>query len=777
MRVKGLALLGLFWFSSLGALLGQDITLSGIVRDASGEPVVGISVADTLSRRGAVTNTSGYFSLRAPAGAQVLRVSHVSYARLYVPLHAERDSFLNLTVEPRTAETVTITADPLAVKPLSQMSVSTIPMSVVKSLPALMGERDVLKALALMPGVTTGIEGTSGLLVRGGSPDQNLMLLDGAPVYNVSHLFGFLSVFNPDAIKDVALYKGGFPARYGGRLSSVLDITMREGATSEHRGEAGIGIISSRVLLEGPLGKSKKGSYLVSARSSYLGLLLIPVKILYAQGDADAYYNYWMVDFNAKMNYQAGKNGRISLSLYGGNDNFNAVDGSFGPESRFGLNWGNQTATLRYTHLLGSKWFGQAMGIYSRYQYQLLASQKDSVRTGDTTYVNTNRVRSQSLVADIGAKYKLEGYLSSSLTLRLGAEVTRHQFTPSLFRIQSDTTEDRQGSGSIYTVEAGAYAEATWKPKPWLEINGGLRLSAYSVAGRNYAAPEPRLSAGIQLPANFQFKGSYSRMKQYLHLLTNSGVGLPNDIWVPVTAVIPPSQSDQFALGLEKDLPARKLHFSVEAYYKRLSSLTDYARGSNFLEVFSADWQNYLLTGGTGRIRGLEFFAQRTEGKVSGWVSYTLSKNERSFAQTDGGAWYPFRYDRRHVATVAGIFTLSKHWKASTTFSYSSGFPVSVPIARAQGPEGGWTWVYGPKGNYRTSSYQRLDVGFDHIKTSKNGNEKIFSIGCYNTLNRKNPFYIDIKGSSDPVTNVRSYNLVQRSFLPILPYFGWSWKF
>jgi hypothetical protein len=759
-------------FSALLRAGAQDITLSGLLLDPSGEPVVGASVSDTLSRRGTQSNAAGYFSLRTPAGAQALRVSHAAHAPMWLIMTASRDTFLRIALQDRSSDAVVISADPLALRPLSEMSVSRVPISLVKALPALMGERDLLKALALMPGVAVGSEGSSGLLVRGGSPDQNLLLLDGAPVYNASHLFGFLSIFNPDAIKDAALYKGGFPARYGGRLSSVLDVTLREGASARRSAEGGIGIVSSRGLLEGPLGK---GSYLLSGRSSYLGLLLLPVRLLYRQGNADAYYSYWMGDLNAKFSHPVGKTGRLSLSLYGGYDRYGAVDGSSGPESRFGLAWGNQTATLRYAHT-GRRWFGQALLLYSRYQYRLDVSQRDSLRIGDSSFFQTARVSSQSLVRDLGATYRLEGYLCPRLTLRLGAELTRHQFQPALFLLRGETGEQRQGASPIRTWEAGAYAEASWRPAQWMELNGGMRVSAYAAEGARYAGPEPRLSMGFQLPGRFQLKASYSQMRQYLHLLSNSGVGLPNDIWVPVTAQIPPSRAVQAGLALEKQLPALKLFLSAEVYAKRLSGLSDYARGANFLDVFASDWQQFLLTGGEGRIQGLELFAQRTQGRFSGWMSYTLSRNERRFPQAEGGAWYPFRYDRRHVAALAGVYALSKRWKVSATFSYSSGFPVTVPVARALSPEGFEVWVYPARGNYRSPSYQRLDIGFDHSRLTRRGRERIFSFGCYNALNRQNPFYLDIVSQADPVTGISSNRLVQRSFLPILPYFGWSWK-
>lgn len=769
-------LLGLIFVSWMPFLSAQEITLSGVVTDDSGEPVVGVTVADTVSRRGTATNSAGYFSLRVPGGRQVLRFSHVSYGRVVMPLAAVRDSSLAVSLAPRSADEVTITAEALALRPLSQMSLTQLPMTVVKQLPALMGERDVLKVLALTPGVTTGTEGTSGLLVRGGTPDQNLMLLDGAPVYNASHLFGFLSVFNPDAIKDVALYKGGFPARYGGRLSSVLDITLREGATSEHRGEAGIGLLASRLLFEGPIGKQKKGSYLISGRASYLGVLLLPLRVLYNEGSVTTYVNYWMSDLNAKVNYATGPRSRLSFSIYGGLDDFAAIDGFSAVETRFGLRWGNRTATLRHTHLIGSKWFGQAMGIYSTYQYGLSFRERNTTRTGDSTVVSTQQVRSRSLVEDWGVRYKLEGYLSSSLTVRFGLETTRHLFNPSLFTVTSDSVNEEQGADPIITFETGLYAEATWKPVPKAEVNAGFRLSTYHVDGRNFAGPEPRLSAGYRLPGDVLIKASYSRMYQYLHLLTNSGVGLPNDIWVPVTSTIPPSTADQAAIGLERAFPSIGVNVSVEAYVKRLTSLTDYARGSNFLEVFGSDWQRNLITGGEGRVRGLEVFVQRDIGRLTGWAAYTWSVNERRFADT-GPEWYPFRFDRPHVANLTLMYALSKKWRVSGTYVFQSGFPVTVPIGRAESPEGGFSWIYGSKGNYRTTSYQRVDIGFDRTSKTKKGNEKVFSIGCYNVLNRRNTFYVEQSRRTDQVTGVSTWSLRERAFLPILPYMAWAWKF
>ena len=776
-----------FSFRTGSHLLLAQHTISGYVYDAaSGEALAGAAVYDKQSKRGVVANRYGFYSLTVNQDSIYLQASFLGYKPVIHHFQPIQDTLLNLYLSSTTQELteVVIQSSSDFQSEAAGSSITKIPIQQLEAVPALVGEPDIMRALALTPGVSNGVEGTTGLLVRGGSPDQNLILLDEATVYNASHLFGLVSIFNTDAISDVALIKGGFPARYGGRLSSVVDILMKEGNNQHFRGKASLGLISSHATVEGPIVKDKT-SFIVSARSSYLNLLLLPIKHSYHQGNLDSYFTYHLYDLNAKVNHRFSDNSRLFLSLYRGQDQWQVEEGT--PEvetSQLKLKWGNTTATLRYSKPLAPKLFGRVMLNYSQYQY--------AVNTASETYESENTsepalsyFNTQSGVCDWGTRLLFDYYPAPTHTIKFGGEFTAHRYTPN----QLDTSEPINGLSSVVdpvtAQEAAMFVEDTWEVNRRLNVNIGVRFSSFNVEDKAYQAVEPRLSLRYRIYSDWFVQGSYSYMQQYIHLLTNNGAGLPNDIWVPATALVPPQQASQWAVGISKKFSDLNIDFSLEAYLKNMNALIDYQPGANLLYNFKESWEDAIATSGEGVARGIEFFAHKQYGKWNGWLSYTLSKNERRFNEINQGQWYPANYDRRHDVSLTGSYQLSDKWKLSSSWLFSSGQPVTLPVAIQENLAGEQVLVYQGRNNARMLAYHRLDVGLSRTATMKRGREATLSFGVYNFYNRKNPFYLEIGTGfaladpndlgSDFVPSTRT--LRQQSLLPFLPSVSYSLTF
>ncbi|MDP5171226.1 MAG: TonB-dependent receptor, partial [Bacteroidia bacterium] len=658
--------------------LAQSLThqLQGYVYGGNGEAIPHVKVIHLSTSSLAATNAEGYFSIRCSAGSNRFFLSHVSFQKDTIRVDIKSDTLIEINLTPISLSEITILEDRVDLRPLSQMSVIDLPIELVKSLPALLGEQDIVKTLALMPGVTSGIEGTSSLLVRGGSQDQNLFLLDDVPIYNLSHIFGFVSIINPNVVKSATLYKGGFPAKYGGRLSSILDIQMRNGANDSLQGEVNLGIISSKILVEGPVKKGQSG-YLFSARSSYLGLIFLPFRGAFENGDVASYNNYWMGDVNLKLYQNVGKNGqnRLSVNLYGGVDNWTTQSNDNGALSSFKINWGNQLASIKYHHLFHKNWFGKGMIYFSNYTYGL--STEQLVNEVANTAPQKVSYENNSKVSDIGIKYSATGYLGEKLTLEMGIESIAHFFNPILVKSISLESVTEVGETPIQTSENGVFAEVTTKISDHFETKLGLRQSLYHTKGKTYYGIEPRASLGYRLSPQTSLKASYSRMVQYLHSLSNNGIGLPNDIWLPTTDVVPPSLSNQIALGVEQYLPEPAISVSIETYVKHLQRITNYSADANLLNTYSSNWEQNIISDGLGRVYGVEVLVSKSAGFISGWLAYTLSWNNQRFNEINGGNWYPSRFDRRHMFSAVAQAKLSSSWKASATFTYSSGAPIT----------------------------------------------------------------------------------------------------
>ncbi|MEM7659053.1 MAG: carboxypeptidase-like regulatory domain-containing protein [Bacteroidota bacterium] len=762
------------------SVLGQKWTISGYVVSEEGqEALTGVSVVDSLSGKGTYTNAYGFFSLTLTAGSVALRAGFTSYASQTRTFVLQKDTSIQFSLFPLSLSAVVITAESQKNQPkLGQLQFS---VEQLEQVPALFGEVDVLKALALAPGVSTGIEGTSGLLVRGGSTDQNLLLLDGAPVYNASHLFGFLSVFNSDAIRQLDMYKGNFPARYGGRLSSVVDIRLKEGNAQKHTGKANIGLLTSKVLREGPLGE--RSSFLISGRASYLGLFLLPVYLSYQNGGADTYFNYWLYDLNAKVNHEFRDGSRLFLSVYGGQDYWRVRDGD--PRQgadRFGLTWGNQTATLRYTRLLGDKLFLQSQMTFSRYRYQIETASEAPRGSAEEDEV----LLARSKVRDLSAQVQWDYYPSPVHELRWGLTAIRHQFSPGRILL-SGSIDSTFGDVAIPATELGIFVEDQISLFSWCELDVGMRWSAFFVENTQYQGWEPRIGTRFSLSERFSLSMAYGRMNQYLHLLSNNGAGLPNDIWVPPTDEVPPQQADQWSLGIAHTLPRWGVNWSLEGYYKPFSGLIDYRQGIDFATSISANWQELVEVGGTGLAYGAELLIRKPAGRFNGWLAYTLSWNQRQFAQINNGLPYPGRFDRRHDFSLTGSYELSDRWKLSATWQFQTGRPVTLPIAShlVTLPANAFfrdpiSLVYEGRNQSRMPAYHRLDIGATLFPDGTD-HRRSWSFGVYNAYNRQNPFFLDIQPIYAPVlgggTEFSGTKLVQWSLFPFLPYASYQWEF
>ncbi|MGV3502946.1 MAG: TonB-dependent receptor [Adhaeribacter sp.] len=761
-------------------------TISGYVREqGSGESLIGVSVFLPGTSTGTASNTYGFYSLTLPAADSVTLVfSYVGYKPEVRRLRLRQSHELNVDLQANATlqEVEVVASRHEKVTETPQMSHIEVPIAQIKNIPALLGEKDVLKVLQLMPGVQKGSEGNSGVYVRGGGPDQNLIILDDATVYNAAHLFGFFSLFNGDALKSVELTKGGFPARYGGRLSSVIELNMKDGNKEEVHGEGGIGLLSSRLMVEGPL---KKGvsSFLVSGRRTYLDLLIQPLMPKEAKG------GYYFYDFNTKVNYDFGRKNKLYLSGYFGRDRFYVKEKYDGGSTVTGIHWGNATGTLRWNHLFHNQLFGNASFVFSNYEFNITSEEKN--RDDDAFSLDY-----LSDIRDIGLKYDLDYLPNAQHAIRAGIQSTYHRFRPSALVVKDASVDQfRSEINNIDVVETGLYAEDTWRPWQRLRLNAGLRLTLLAAEKKTYFRPEPRLSASLNLRDDLALKASYASMNQYVHLLSNTGIGLPTDLWVPSTKRIAPQQSRQVALGLAKDLPRHDLTLTVEGYYKKSDHIIGYKEGASFLMIEdpnateTVSWEDNVTSGQAWSYGG-EVLLQRKIGRFSGWLGYTLSWTQLQFDSLNFGEKFYARYDRRHDISVVGIYTPNERITLSGTWVYGTGNAITLPQATYDAPSNtpsqanrythwGYRSVsgYGPKNDFRMAAYHRFDIGIQFHKKKRWG-ERTWEISLYNAYNRKNPFYYYLtqEQGNNPDSNGEG-KIKQISLFPVLPAASYSFKF
>lgn len=773
-------LLGILAYS---ASAQSKFTISGYVSErGSRELLIGVNIYLPGTSTGTVTNNYGFYSLTLPASDTLtLAFSYVGYQPELrkITLHQNTELNIELQSEIQLQEVEVIASRQERVSESPQMSVVEVPVAQIKDIPALLGEKDVLKVLQLMPGVQKGSEGNSGLYVRGGGPDQNLIILDDAVVYNAYHLFGFFSLFNGDALKSVELTKGGFPARFGGRLSSVIEMNLKEGNKEKLHGEGGIGLISSRLTLEGPL-KKGKSSFLISGRRTYADALIRPFM---PKDEKGGYYFY---DLNTKVNYDFGRKNKLYLSGYFGQDRFFYRSRYEGTNDKTGFNWGNATGTLRWNHLFSQRLFANTSLIFSNYQFNIYSRTKER----DGSEYNLDYF---SGIRDLGFKYDMDFFPNPRHAIKAGILSTYHRFTPSAIVMKNtDVNEFKREIDAIHVVESGMYVEDVYKPIPQLRINGGFRLSHFAAKHKQYLRPEPRLSASYGLRSDLSLKASYAVMNQYVHLVSNTGIGLPTDLWVPTTSRVAPQRSQQVAAGVAKDFTEKGLSLTVEGYYKKSDNILGYKEGASFLLIDDGpeganevSWEDNV-TAGQGWSYGMEFLLQKKVGRFSGWAGYTLSWTQLQFDSLNFGRKYYARYDRRHDISLVGIYEISPRVTLSGTWVYGTGNAITLPLGEFYAHEhrpGRLNYYsvtsqndYGDKNSSRMAAYHRLDIGIQFHK-KKSWGERTWEISLYNAYSRKNPFFYYIDYSYDDNSQTEERKLKQITLFPIIPSFSYSFKF
>ena len=781
----------------------RKVTISGLITDAAtGETLIGAGA--TVGRDGAVTNNFGFYSLTIPEKEEVkVTYSYVGYATQTVTIPARSNRTVHVQLVPGASlEEAVVTAQKESGIASTKMSAIEVPLQVLKSAPALFGEADVIKTLQLLPGVQGGTEGFSGIYVRGGGPDENLLLLDGIPIYNAEHLLGIFSIFQPEAIKKMTLYKGSFPARYGGRISSIVDVRTNDGNLYETHGNFGISMLADKFHLEGPLWKGRT-SYSISARGMHTLLLTPILKAVKFDG------NYFFYDLDAKITHRFDDRNRLYFNVYNGMDNLyyrhkETQDYTWGApiksfdQGKLGIRWGNTVAALRWNHVLSGKLFSNTTLAYNRYRMVMETEMLSEETVGGTlSDRNLYRFDYRSGMRDWVLKTDFEYNPAPSHRIHFGGSYTHHTFIPETLtnvnqqimdtQVQVDTTWHLKSNSRQTGHEIGLYAEDDIRLGRAWTLNPGLHVSLFNTQGRSYFSVEPRLSAKVDLSQDWSAKASYSRMSQYVHLLTSSQVSLPLDLWVPITKDIAPETADQYSLGFYYS-GLRGWEFSLEGYWKKMNNVLEYKDGVSFL--FNSDgWENKVETG-RGRAMGLELFIEKTMGKTTGWLGYTLSRSDRVFPTVNAGRWFPYRYDRRHNVNLVVNHRFNEKFDLSATWTYASGGTTTIPERSVvmMNPNGElFLEEYVPsRNNYRLPASHTLNLGFNFHRKHRRG-EGIWNLSIYNAYNRMNPnfvvrdtdsymsSFVDESGS-DSQYFVKS-KLVKLTFLPIFPSVGYTRSF
>ncbi len=755
----------------------QNHTVSGYVTDSlTGETLIGANVVILEDEtRGTTTNTYGFYSLKLPAGRYTLRISYLGYAEQRIPIDLrEEDQRLNVALLEGVALEEVVVQSEAADRNVASTDMGTVelPVENIKKIPAVFGEVDILKALQLLPGVLSAGEGNAGFYVRGGGPDQNLVLLDEAVVYNSGHLLGFFSVFNPDAIKNTTLIKGGMPAYYGGRLSSVVDIQMKEGNDQQFALDGGIGLIASRLTVQGPIVKGRS-SFIVSGRRTYAVDLAQPL----IRGTDFAGTNYFFYDLNAKVNYRFSDKDRLYLSGYFGRDvlKFRNPERDF----KFDLPYGNNTATLRWNHLFNSELFMNLSFIYNEYDFSFGGGQ------GDFTVDVFSGVR------DWNVKLDFDWFPTPNHSIRYGLNYIYHRLTPNIANAENGETTFSNNLEPRYAHEAAAYIQDEIRIGPRFSMNIGLRFSLFTQLGPytssidsteyergepvvTYTGLEPRFSARYKLSSSASLKGGITTAYQYLHLVSNSTSTLPTDVWVPSTELVKPQLGIQYAVGYFQNFKENAYETSVELYYRNLRNQIDY--GENYVNDIADDLETQFVFG-TGRSYGMELFLKKAKGSLSGWIGYTLSRTDRQFADINEGRRYPTVYDRRHDLSVVLNYQLSPKWELGATFVYGTG-NAFTPVRSLYFIENNFVTEYGDRNSARLPAYHRLD--FAATWTPNPDSQKRFrstwTFSVYNLYNRQNPFFIFYDFETDAAQGTAKATAFQVSLFPIIPSVTWNFK-
>jgi len=788
----------LFSITFSTSFFAQNVMLNGYVKDSNtGEKLIGATIYETESKLFSVTNNYGYYNLSIPKGMVNIEVSYIGYDVIYTSLNLKENKTQNFEMIGGNYldEVVIVAQKEKPIEKRTEMSVISIPVKQIKALPSLGGESDVIKSLQLMPGVQSGNEGSSQLFVRGGSTDQNLILLDDVPMYYVSHMGGFVSTFNTDAINNIKLIKGGFPAMYGSRLSSVVDIRMKEGNIKKFEGNAMIGLISSKVSIEGPI-KKDTTSYIISARRLLYDLIN---RAAYSFSSSNELQTYHFYDINAKINHRFSNKDHLYFSVYFGDDRnfYKTKDKDDESEQQINdLKWGNGLLALRWNHLYNQKLFSNTTFSYTRYRF-----------LHEDTFIQTFNDETEKLnskfnsgIYDVALKTDFDYFVHQNYKLKFGISATHHTFNPGIssykYENQSNVQDTIFNNQRLTAIEGGVYVENKFKIGKRIRANIGLRYNIYNIDKKSFHSYEPRILTSFLLTKNLSIKASYAEMQQNIHLLTTSGVGMPIDLWVPATKRVVPEKSKQFALGIAKTIN-KEYEFSVESYYKSLENLTTYKEGENYFNP-TKSWQDKIETDGKGASYGVELLFQKKYGKTTGWLGYTWSKTTRQFDNVNFGKVYPYRYDRRHDFSIVANHKITKNIDASATWVYGTGNAITLATSKYEminTPLGSGFTIdydnsdsamsearyYSGKNGFRMRDFHKLDIGIRLHKKKKHGTQ-IWNFSIYNVYNRQNPLFYFFHKEYEYDASIDSFvykgiKLKQRSLFPIIPSVSYSFKF
>ena len=780
--------------------VSRKFTISGYVTDGtSSETLIGTNIFESHQNQGTTTNPYGFYSITLPEGETSLRFSYLGYATETRQFTLSKDTLMDIRMQGNTQlqEVVVVSDRAEAGAMATQMGSIEIPMTQIKSTPSILGEADVMKAIQLMPGVQAGVDGSAGLYIRGGSPDQNLILLDGVPVYNVDHMFGFFSVFTPEAVKKVTLFKSSFPARFGGRLSSVIDVRTNDGDMQKYHGTLSIGLLTSKFNLEGPIVKGKT-SFNISARRSYLDLLAKPFM------PNDEKYSYYFYDINAKINHKFSDRSRLYLSVYNGKDHFATnFGGNTDLKDGSKMNWGNTIISARWNYIFNNRLFSNTTVSYNNYLFDInsYTNNQYSSINGETTIINRYSADYRSGINDWNYQIDFDYTPTPVHHVKFGTGYIYHRFRPEVMTskisdktdntVDRDTTYHNIANSRIYAHEISAYMEDNIKVNSRLRLNLGLHFSLFHVQKQSYFSLQPRVSARYQLSKNIALKGSYTQMSQYVHLLSSMPIAMPTDLWVPVTKKIKPMRSHQYSLG-GYYTGIKGWEFSVEGYYKDMRNVLEYKDGVSFFGS-SSGWENKVEMG-KGRSAGIEFMAQKTLGKTTGWLSYTLSKSDRKFAKggINNGEWFPYKYDRRHNINLTVNHKFSDRVDIGASWVFYTGGTSTIPeektaiIIPTDGSyDGAFTTENNGfptireesyvehRNNYRLPASHRLNIGVNFNKKTKHG-IRTWNISLYNAYNAMNPTFVyRTTNNNEPNKPV----IKKYTILPLIPSFTYTYKF
>lgn len=787
--------------NALGIAQGTKSTLSGYLTDSkNGEAIIGAKIVITQLNLAAVTNTYGFYSLTVPAGKYTVEFRTIIYPidEKEIDLSADVRFNYELGSNVQAIQEVVVSAKKGENVNSTKMGQIELQIDQIKTLPAFMGEVDVIKAIQLLPGVSSISEGGQGFYVRGGGPDQNLVLLDEGVVYNAAHLFGFFSVFNSDAVKSVNLIKGGMPANYGGRLSSVLEVNMNEGNNKGFHIKGGIGAISSRFTIEGPLVKNR-GSFIISGRRTYIDLLM---KAAISDTSPFAGSSYYFYDVNAKFNYKISDKDRIFLSGYYGKDvfSFQDRDGGFGAD----MPWGNGIVALRWNHLFSNKLFMNVTGTFSDYMFKFGSSQDQF------------RFELASGVRDLGAKVDFSYFPNAKHRIKWGGEYIYHTFTPTSVSAEADSIDFNTGEAQqLFGHESAIYVMDDFDLNDKFRLNVGLRYSTYQHVGPftrfikgNISSPdtaityekgdllkfyhglEPRVSFRWLISEKSSIKAGYSYNYQYVHLTSLSAVSLPTDVWFPTTDKVKPQRGWQGSVGYFRNFFNDKFETSVEVYYKGMKNLIEFKEGALPSDNVNDNTDN-LLVFGTGRAYGIEFYIKKSVGKFTGWIGYTLAKTERTFPDLNGGKVFAAKYDRRHDLSIVGTYKLNERWTFSSAFIYATGNTLTLPTSWYIQDQN-LLYNYGDRNSNRMAPYHRLDISATlyskptkkHTDLATNLEVDVkkkfrsnWAFSVYNVYNRANPFFLYVDNDGSFASGDVKITVKQVSLFPIIPSVTWNFEF